>query len=388
MNRAFGTGRTRAVVLVVAAVAVLAAVAVIWLPRGGTDTAITAYFDRAVGLYAGSDVRVLGMKVGRVDRVTPSGPVVRVDMTVAALDPIPAGASAVIVAPSLVSDRYVQLTPAYLDGPQMTSGAVIPRERTATPVEIDELLRSVDNLAVQLGPTGANRTGALSGALNTAAANLRGNGATLNSTLTQLGALASTLSESRGDLFATVENLNKFTATLAEHDAQVRDLESRLASVTGYLGDQHQQVGDSLSALADALGKVNSFIQDNRGRLTSNLDNLAEVSQALANERAALADVVQIGALGASNYVNVYDSASRSVAVRGEFPETQLSPVTLLCTVLQHYSPQVFAQLTQACVSAGQSVDKTLGLPTPAQALSDLQAGKPPLPAPMSGGHR
>ena len=103
----------RTALLAMAAAAVLAVVAVVgWRVTRPAPTTITAYFDRAVGLYAGSDVRVLGVKVGTVDRVTPAGPVVRVDLSVSPDYPIPPDPSAAVVAPSLVSDRYVQITPA------------------------------------------------------------------------------------------------------------------------------------------------------------------------------------------------------------------------------------------------------------------------------------
>ena len=52
---------------------------------------------------------------------------------------VPAGAGAVVVAPSVVADRYIQLTPAYTGGPRLGDHAVIPATRTATPVEIDQL---------------------------------------------------------------------------------------------------------------------------------------------------------------------------------------------------------------------------------------------------------
>lgn len=369
-----------ALIALACVLALFVATAVWWVLRPAGGTRITAYFDRAVGLYAGSDVRVLGVKVGRILMVTPQGPVVRVDMTVDDRYPVPANAGAVVVAPSLVSDRYVQLTPAYVDGPRLASGAVIPKERTATPVEIDELLRSVQTLSEALGPNGANKTGALSAVLDTTAANLRGNGANLNTTLTELGKLADTLNHSRGDLFATVDNLNKFTAMLATNDAQVRDLQSRLAEVSGELGGESGQLGDTLSSLGSALGQVNSFVQDNRELLASNLQHLVGITQALVDERDALAEVIDVAPLGSSNYLGAYDAASGSVAVRGDFTELQLSPVVLLCTILQHYSPPGLPEdLTKACVSAAQGLDKVLPLPSPAQVLGDVQQGKLPL---------
>ena len=106
--------------------------------RSSTGTKLSAYFGKTVGLYAGSSVRVLGVPVGQVTDVTPEGDAVRVDMRVDDV-PLPAGVGAVVVAPSLVSDRYVQLTPAYDSGPVLASGTILPRDRTATPVELDDL---------------------------------------------------------------------------------------------------------------------------------------------------------------------------------------------------------------------------------------------------------
>jgi virulence factor Mce-like protein len=328
-------------------------------------------------------VRILGVEVGRVEAVTPQGPVVRVDLAVQPRYPVPANASAVVVAPSLVSDRYVQLTPAYVDGPVMRSGAMIPRERTAIPVEIDELLRSIDKLSTALGPNGANSTGALSAVLDTTAANLRGNGQDLNATLNQLGRLATTLSASRGDLFATVDNLNRFTATLAQSDAQVREFQSRLADVTGYLASERQQVGDTLSALAAALEDVNSFLAENRELVSSNVHRLTGITKALLDQRDAIAEVVDVAPLGVSNDLGAYDAASGSVAVRGVFKELELSPPMLLCLIVQSYTPdQVPHTLGNACVDIAKQIDKIIPLPSPAALLGELQQGKLPSAGP------
>ena len=387
------SGRGRILIALACVFALVLVTGLWWLSRPAEATRLTAYFDRAVGLYEGSAVRVLGVRVGTVDRVVPEGPAVRVDLTVDHQYPIPAGASAAIIASSLVSDRYVQLTPAYIDGPMMASGAVIPQERTATPVEIDELLRSVDSLSTALGPNGANQTGALSAVLDTTAANLNGNGAALNATLVQLGKLADTLGRSRGDLFATVDNLNKFTATLAQSDAQVREFQSRLADVSGYLGSERGQVGDTLDALAGSLGQVSSFVKDNRELVASNLRQLADITQALVDERKALAEVIDVAPLGSSNYVGAYDAASASVGVRAVFNEFQLPLGVLVCTVLQRYSeqspqisPPALTDVLGGCATLMQRLNKVLPLPSVAQVLGDVQQGKLPLQLPGSGG--
>src|SRR5438067_13747320 len=63
----------------------------------------TAYFTRAVHIYPGSDVDVLGVKIGSIDKVTPVGDQVRVDFSYAAKYHIPAGAYATFVEPTVVA---------------------------------------------------------------------------------------------------------------------------------------------------------------------------------------------------------------------------------------------------------------------------------------------
>lgn len=225
--------------------------AVLRMPSGIT---ITAYVDKAVGVYSGSTVRVLGVPVGQITDVQPKGELVGIDILLDDGVQVPADAKAVIVASSLVSDRCVQLTPAYTDGPVMRSGTVIPREKTASPVELDALYASVNKLATQMGPNGANKNGAVSDLLDSLAGTLDDNGKNLNDTVRQLAAAAGTLSASKDDLFATVDNLGKFTEALTNGDAAVSAFYGRLADVSAFLADDRQNVADALSSLAIALG--------------------------------------------------------------------------------------------------------------------------------------
>ena len=172
-----GSGSKKRSVAIIAAVLIglLVIGGALWwvFTRAGT-TKITAYFDKSVGIYDGSDVRVLGVKVGTVESVEPQGDQVKVELRVDRGIDIPAGASAAQITPSVVADRYIQLTPVFTGGDKMASGAVIPIEKTATPVEVDQLYSSIDELASALGPEGANKNGALSDFVETGAAQPRG----------------------------------------------------------------------------------------------------------------------------------------------------------------------------------------------------------------------
>ncbi|WP_420810147.1 MCE family protein [Halopolyspora algeriensis] len=377
----FGTTR----VLVFGSVLVLLLSTVLWWVLQESGTRITAYFDKAVGLYPDSSVRVLGIEVGEIERVTPRGGRVRVDMHVDAGVTIPADAKAVVVAPSLVSDRYIQLTPAYAEGPRMSSGATIPNDRTATPAELDELYRNVNKLSKALGPEGANKRGALSDLLDSGAKALDGNGETLNATVERLGELATTLSNSEEDLFATVDNLNEFTATLAKSDRQIRQFYGKLADVTGFLAGEREQVGAALSSLATALTDVKKFIENNRATVSSNVENLTDITQALVDQRKALAEVIDVAPLGASNFVNAYDAETGAIGVRVHINELTHPPVLMVCKLLEYSTPKpVPEQVDKACDKLQPVLDGTLKLPSVGETLHHLQQGElPPLPLPV-----
>jgi phospholipid/cholesterol/gamma-HCH transport system substrate-binding protein len=313
---------------------VLVAATVVWYVflRDNT-TRITSYFDSAVGVYAGSDVRVLGVKVGTVDSVQAQGDVVKVVLRVDNSVPVPADAQAAEVSPSVVADRYVQLLPAYSGGDRMASGGEIPRERTATPVELDQLYSSLNGISKALGPDGANANGALSQLLDTSAANLDGNGKALGGTLTELSKAVSTLANSRGDLFGTVTNLQKFVSVLAANDTQVRQLNTQLQTFSGYLAGERSDLGQALQQLSVALGDVAGFVQANRESLSSNVAGLSSITGTLVNQRAALAETLDDAPLAAGNLLNSYNQTSGTLDTRVNV--TQLSdPGQLVCNLV------------------------------------------------------
>jgi len=318
----------------VAALAVVALVAgayAFW-PRHHSIR-VTGEFTRAVGLFPGSDVRILGVKVGKVSEVTPLGDKVRVTFEYEDTYRVPADAKAVVVAPSLVSDRYVQLFPAYTGGPVMRDGARIGLDRTAVPVELDRISSSLEDLLVALGPNGANKNGAFSDLLRTGAANLAGQGQNLHDTNRDLSLALQTLSGGRNDLFGTVKNLQAFTSMLATNDQQVRRLNSDLATVSVQLDGERDDLAAALKNLAIALSEVSTFVHDNRAGLTTNLRQLASVTGTVARQRDALAETLTNAPVALSNLQNAYNPKTGTLDTRANINEN-LSVQTLLCNLI------------------------------------------------------
>ena len=268
---------------------------------------VTAYFAETVGLYPGSDVRVLGIPIGSITDVVPLGDRVRVEMTIDDDFDVPADADAVVLAPSLVSDRYVQFAPVYDGGPTMQDGDEVPLERTAIPVELDAVYGALDELSAALGPSGANEDGALSDLIDTGAANLGGNGEALNRTLTGFSQAVETLAENRDDLFGSLDNLQTFTTALATIDAQVGQFNDNMAAVSELLASEREGLQAAVALLSDALADVAGFVRDNTTLLTTNVDRLADVTLVLVQQRAKLGEVLDVAPAALSNLARAYN---------------------------------------------------------------------------------
>lgn len=304
--------------------------------RAGDETiVVTASFSRTVGLYPGSSVRVLGVAIGTVRSIEPDGASVRVEMELPADTPVPSDAKAVIVPPSLVSDRYVQLFPPYDSGPALEDGDDIPLSRTRTPVELDEILASLDRLFVAVGPNGANAEGSLADLVDVGAKVLgNGGGAQLNATLTELSEAITTLADGGDDLAGVIENLASFTTTLANNDQQVRTLTQDLASVSTQLAGEREVLEQALANLAVALGEVASLVRENRDTLGRDIDSLARVTQAVLANKQQLLEALDTAPLQLSNIAMTFNQERDTLDIRNNAEQGGNLDQILLCQLL------------------------------------------------------
>ena len=318
---------TAAIVVAILAVGVVA----VWPEQD--KVRVTAYFPRTVSLYPGSDVRILGVKVGEVEQVTPAGRSVRVSFWWESEHKVPADAKAVIATPSIVADRYIQLTPAYKGGAIMADGAQIPLDRTAVPLELDQIYRSLNDLSVALGPKGANDRGALSRLLDVSARNLNGQGAKLNQTITDVSTLTQTLAGNSNQLFTTIRQLQTFVSALAANDQLVRQFNTNFATVSTTLAGERQDLAKALSSLAVALGEVSTFVKDNRALVRTTVNSATQLSQILVNEKEAVTEVLDTAPLGIGNLARVYNPQYGTLDQRINLAQLD-DPIQFICSLL------------------------------------------------------
>jgi phospholipid/cholesterol/gamma-HCH transport system substrate-binding protein len=295
-------------------------------------TTITAYFPTATAIYPGDDVRVSGMKVGTIKAIQPQGTQAKLVMHVDRSVPIPADAKAVIVAQNLVAARYVQLTPAYRSsGPTMADGAVIPANRTAVPVEWDEIKDQLMRLAKDFGPNSKVSTPSVARFIDSAADALGGgNGDKLRQTLAQLSGVARIFANGSGNIVDIIKNLQTFVGVLRDSNVQLVQFNNRLASLTSVLDDNKSDLDAALTDLSSAVGEVQRFIAGSRDQTAEQIARLADLTQILVDNKMALKNILHVAPNALANGYNDYDPDVGNI--RGGVGLQNLSnPTNALC---------------------------------------------------------
>lgn len=369
--------RTRAInpAYIAAAVAVLLVLALLLVFRDGGTRSVTAEFPRTVSLYKGSEVKILGVAVGKVDEVTPAGTKVLVKFHYDDKYKVPANAGAAVISPSIVGDRFIQLTPVYKPGDKLLpDNARLGLDKTATPLELDEIFGSINDLTVALGPEGANKpgpdgTGALSKLLDSTAKNFGGQGVQFNATLKNLSKFTSTLADNKDELFGTIAEVEKFTKTLATNDDTVRKFNDSLAAGASLLADERDDLANVLQNLSVALTQVKGFVRENKNILSANIKELNTLSKVLVKNRDALDETLRAGPVALNNLYLAYDESAGTLDTRANVGETvnQLiaRPDVVLCALL----PDACGPLT--------TILKAIGLARPATGTPQTRVVEP-----------
>ena len=339
---------------------ILLAVALVLILLGGISaevlqangvgrTKIVGYFDNTNGIYVGDNVVVLGVPVGRIESIEPQPDRVKVTFWYDNKYKVPADARAVILSPSLVTVRALQLTPAYTGGPEMRTNTVIPQERTAVPVEYDDLRRQLEKLTETLQPTQPGGVSTLGAAIDTAAANLRGEGPDIRDSILKLSQAVSALNDHHDDLFSTLKNLATLVSALHGSSDVLRQLNQNLAAVTDQLSNDPNEVGNAVRNLNDVIGDVTSFVADNREALGTTSDKLGSVSKALNESIPDIEQLLHFAPTAFQNFVNIYQPAQATLT--GALALNNFADTTqFICSAVQAASRLGAEQSAKLCV--------------------------------------
>lgn len=307
------------------------------------------YFANSNGVFAGDEVLILGVPVGKIEKIEPQPQRVKITFWYDHKYKVPADVKAVIVSPALVTSRAIQLTPTYAAGPAMPNNAVIPENRTAVPVEWDDLRTQLDKLTQTLQPTQPGGVAPLGSLINTAADNLRGEGTDIRDTVIKLSQAFSVLGDHSRDIFGTVKSLATIVSALQSSSDSMSQLNRNLAFVTGLLANDPNEVAAAVRDLNTAVGDVQSFVAENREAIGVTSDKLASLSRAVTDSLDDIKQTLHVLPTALVNYTNIWQPTQG--AITGALALNNFAdPISFLCGAVQAASRLNSQQAAKLCV--------------------------------------
>ena len=268
----------RPLAYLVALVMAVAAVLLFW-PKDDKDDKyqVTAYFDKAIGLFPNSDVNILGVPVGKIQDVEPVGRRVKVTMEVSKEHKIPADAQAQIVPISVISDRFVEFFPAYTGGPILQDGAVLEEDQTQIPAELDDVFKQLKKLLDAIQPGGPGEPGALGELIVELDETFSGHEDDLQGALTEGAQLTRTLAGTKEDLQGILANLDSLFGKLATRSGEFSTLNKNLITVLTAISESRDDLEGTLVNLGDLSAEVTDLARDQGRILEDDLRRLARI---------------------------------------------------------------------------------------------------------------
>jgi virulence factor Mce-like protein len=261
----------------------------------GGATHITAEFRNIAGMFVGNPVTVLGLQVGKVDKIVPHDEYAEVHMTVDSGVKIPKNVIAALISPSIVTDRHIELSPVYTGGPTLPDNAYLTVESTRTPVELDTLIKTIDQFTQALQPPPGSTQGPLSGTLLYDMVN--GQGEKIRNTLNALSGALKVGVNNKDAISEIIIKLNELTTMLADNDQQVRNFSNRVTQMSGLLAEQAPGLQDTLDQLNAFLSNTSGVFGQYQDQLASSLVGLTNVTNQLRANAAGITEVVDVGPL-------------------------------------------------------------------------------------------
>ena len=238
---------------------------------------ITADVEQAPNLFANGRVMVRGVEVGRITDVEPRPEGVRLTLEIEPGVKVPVDATLAVVPITVISDRYVQLFPAYSSGPAMVDGDHIALADTRIPAELDDVLTELQGLLSALEPGPGEDRGPLAKLIEGLDEAVSGRSGAIQGTLSKSSSVLENLADSESDITRLIQNLDSLFVSLANRSSEIGLLNERLHLVFEALhGDQDELEGtiENLAFLADEAALLVSGSGDDLGSSFGRLDRV------------------------------------------------------------------------------------------------------------------
>lgn len=281
------------------------------VPGGSGTRHMSAYFPKTTAFYEQSHVKIMGVDVGTIDKITIVGDKIKVDFSVRDDVPVRQDVQASIVPLNLVGERNLVLSPAWTPGlPKAPDGMVIPEGRTHVPVEVDEALQGFTNLADALDPAKVNR------AVGTAARSFKDNGNAFNEALQQTGDLTDNIASQDDQLLEVARNLNTLAGVVRGREQTLGTLVQDFSTATKVFSSERQDIQSLVNNILILLKDGGKLLGKYQGRLPGDLAVLTRVALVLQGNYQSVGGLIRALPNVSQAFIGAYDKGNHSIAIR------------------------------------------------------------------------
>lgn len=251
------------------------------LPLIGGGTTYRAAFRDASGLEAGNEVRVAGVKVGKVTSIGlaqgTGGAYVRVGFRVdeGGLH-LGTDTQATIQIKTVLGQKYLSLAPAGTT--RLKAGAQIPLNHTASPFDV---VQAVNGLAGTLQQIDTDQ---------------------LAQAFT---ALSQTFADTPADVQTSLSGLSRLTQSISSRDDQLRTLVQDGNLLLQEVSQRRDAIHDLLVTTNELATQISGLVADNRSQLAPALTQLRQVLATLQADSGKLSDTLKNMAPFINAFTNV-----------------------------------------------------------------------------------
>ncbi|WP_329522096.1 MCE family protein [Spirillospora sp. NBC_01491] len=249
------------------------------LPIIGGGTTYQAYFSEAAGLKGGQEVRVAGVKVGKVTGVELAGNKVRVSFRVRRTW-VGDASRATIMIKTLLGSKYLALDP--LGAREQDPGTVIPLDRTVSPYDVTTAFQDLGRTFQQVD------TGKLAASLQTISASFEHTPASVRLALDGLSSLSHTIASRDAELAQLLAGTKRLSGTLADQNEQFEVLFKDGNLLLGELRRRREAIHTLLVGTERLAKELVGLVRDLQPRLQPTLDSLSKVTAVLQRNQKSL----------------------------------------------------------------------------------------------------
>lgn len=237
------------------------AVALTWLVYvtlrrdvAGNTVPYAAMFTDVFGLREGDDVRMAGVRVGRVESIELQGDLAKVSFVVQSDQQVLGTTVASVTYQNIVGQRYLGLSLGKLGDPgHLPPGSVIPVERTDPSFDVDTLLNGYEPLFSVLDPQNADNL--TKGVIQS----LQGDEGSITALVDQTSKLTESFAGQDEKLGEVITDLNVVTANLARHNDDLDHIIGEARTVVSTFDARRPQLVDSMGSIAKVVRQLSTI---------------------------------------------------------------------------------------------------------------------------------